>query len=180
MKLKNIWDATVHHRGEFLEFLEYQSKEYIHNVRAKGIVLVIPVTAEKEIILIEQYRIVLHNDVIEYPAGLAGDEVAYRDEAFVDAAKRELFEEAGYESNDITHLMAAPTSPGTSTEIVNYYLARDCRQTGQGGGDDTESIVVHKVPLLETFDWLEKKSRAGILIDPRVFTGLYFVNHFLQ
>ncbi|MCA9735232.1 MAG: NUDIX hydrolase [Deferribacteres bacterium] len=180
MNLKNKWDAIVHHRGEFLEFLEYKSKEYIHNVRATGIVLVIPVTAEKEIIFIEQYRIVMHNYVIEYPAGLAGDEASLKDEALEDAAKRELFEEAGYETDELLYLMAAPTSPGTSTEVVNYYLALNCRQTGSGGGDETETIIVHKVPLHATYDWLQDKLKDGLLVDPRVYTGLYFVDHYLR
>ena len=47
---------------------------------------------------------------------------------------------------------------------------------GPGGGDSTESIKVHEIPLGEVDDWLEKIKEKGILVDPKVFAGLYFLN----
>ncbi|KAA3616381.1 MAG: NUDIX hydrolase [Calditrichaeota bacterium] len=180
MELKNNWDAKVHYHGQYLAMMEYDDKEYMHNVRAQGIVLIIPLTAAHEIIFIEQYRIVLHKNVIEYPAGMAGDELDFRDELFETAAKRELLEEGGYETDELSYLMTAPTSPGSSTEIVNFYMAFNCTKVDEGGGDETENISVHKIPLQDAFDWLEKKSASGSLIDPRIYTGLYFVNRYLK
>lgn len=175
MKLHNCWNAKVHYRGQYLAMLEHDTKEYFHNIRAQGIVLIIPLTPAHEVIFIEQYRIVLDSKVIEYPAGMAGDEIEFRDESFVTAAERELLEEAGYECDNMRFLFAAPTSPGATTEIVNFYLALDCRKTAEGGGDASEDIAVHKIPLTGAHNWLEKKAASGILIDPRIYTGLYFI-----
>jgi len=38
-----------------------------------------------------------------------------------------------------------------------------------------EDITVHEVPLNEIATWLEAKAKAGVLIDPKVYAGLFFV-----
>ena len=111
---------------------------------------------------------------------MAGDEHEFRDERLAAADRRELLEEAGYETDERRFLMAAPTSPGATTEIVNFYFAPNCRKTGAGGGDASEDITVHKIPIDEAHDWLEKKVATGSPIDPRIYTGFYFINRALK
>ena len=34
---------------------------------------------------------------------------------------------------------------------------------------------LHEVPLTEIVAWLEAKAKTGVLIDPKVYAGLFFV-----
>jgi ADP-ribose pyrophosphatase len=165
---------TVAFRGRYLDVIwEEVGGEYTHNRRCRGVVLVIPVTAAGEIVFIEQYRLPLKANVMEYPAGLVGDERDCTDEDFETAARRELVEESGYESDQLEFLMRGPSSPGSSTEMVDFYLARDARRVHQGGGVAHERIRVHCIKLNDALGWLRERERQGILVDPRTILGVY-------
>ena len=62
-------------------------------------------------------------------------------------------------------------------------MARDERRdldddrAGAGGGDATEDIVVHEVPLATAPRWLLAKIAEGYAVDPKTFAGLYFLEH---
>ena len=46
-------------------------------------------------------------------------------------------------------------------------------RVGAGGGDDTEDITVHEVPVGELRSFLEAKQRAGLAVDAKIHAGLY-------
>jgi ADP-ribose pyrophosphatase len=126
------------------------------------------------VIFIEQYRHPLGVKVIELPAGLVGDDPGAGGEEWLAAAKRELLEETGYASDNWKLLIEGPSSPGLTTERYSMYLAAPARQVGEGGGDESEDITIHVVPLDKTEVWLEEKRKAGLLVDPKIYAGLYF------
>ena len=41
------------------------------------------------------------------------------------AALRELIEETGYHATKLDHLADCPSSPGLTSEVVSYFLAKD-------------------------------------------------------
>jgi ADP-ribose pyrophosphatase len=164
-------DPHIAFRGRYLDVIWEDAAEYTHNRRSRGVVLVIPVTEAGEIVFIEQYRIPLKCAVIEYPAGLVGDEDD-PDETFEAAARRELLEEAGYEAGELAFLMRGPASPGSSTELVSFYLALRARQVADGAGTDGESIQVHRIPLPSATAWLKRRASDSVLVDPRVYLGV--------
>lgn len=165
---------SIVYRGRYLDVIwEEKGAEYTHNRRCRGVVLVIPVTAAGEIVFIEQYRLPLKAHVMEYPAGLVGDERDCTDESFETAARRELLEESGYESDELEFLLRGPSSPGSSTEMVNFYLARNVRRVHGGGGVAHERITVHCIKLDEALAWLDGKVKQGVLVDPRTILGVY-------
>ena len=49
--------------------------------------------------------------------------------------------------------------------------------SGKGGGVAHEDITVHEVSVSEVVPWLEAKAKTGVLIDPKVYAGLFFLNH---
>jgi ADP-ribose pyrophosphatase len=59
---------------------------------------------------------------------------------------------------------------------VTLVHAFDLNRTGKGGGIAHEDITVHEIPLVEVVTWLEAKSKTGVLIDPKVYAGLFFIN----
>src|SRR5215217_7124883 len=91
-------ESSVAFSGRCLDVIWEAGVEYTHNRRSRGVVLVIPVTADNEFVFLEQYRVPLKRAVIEYPAGLVGDEAELTAESFQDAARRELLEESVYEA----------------------------------------------------------------------------------
>jgi len=164
----------VHYQGKFIRAVSEDGWEWVERTNAAGAVVIVPITAQGEVVLIEQYRIPLHARVIELPAGLAGDAAGDEDESLLAAARRELLEETGFEADRWEYLTEGPSSAGLATEVFALYLARDARRVAPGGGDSAEEIAVHVVPHAELEPWLERRRAEGAMIDPKVFAGLYF------
>ena len=163
------------HQGRFLAMFERGGWEYVDRVGATGVVVILAVTDEDELVLVEQHRVPLGASVIELPAGLAGDLPDSRDEDFREAARRELLEETGYEAESIEFLCEGPPSAGLTSEIQTLLRATGLRKTGPGGGDETEDITVHTIALNVLDDWLGEAAQRGCLIDPKIYAGLYFL-----
>ncbi|NCC22218.1 MAG: NUDIX hydrolase [Alphaproteobacteria bacterium] len=159
------------HEGTWARFVDDNGWEYVERHTSSGIVVIVPVTADGEIVLVEQYRRAVKSRVLELPAGLVGDVDA--GESFEAAAARELVEETGYEA-ELRFLLRGPLSPGITSEVGHFFLAPNARKIGTGGGDETEDITVHVVPLGQTEEWLKSQIAAGKYIEPKVYAGLYW------
>ena len=160
--------------GRFLQLVDEAGWEYAERVGLSGIVAIVAVTREQELVLIEQYRPAVKMRVIEIPAGLAGDLPGTEREAFTKAARRALLEETGFRAHKLEFLFRGPPSAGMSTEMIDFFLARNVRKVSDGGGDEHEDIQVHVVPLEECAQWLRKKTTKRRCVDPKVYTGLLF------
>jgi len=160
--------------GKHLHLKTKSHWEYVERTKASGIVAILPITNQNEIILVEQFRIPVGKRVIEIPAGLAGDVEGEEAEEMANAARRELLEETGYEAETMDFLTEGPPSAGLSTEIVTFFQARGLKKVGSGGGDGTENIQAHLVPLAKFDAWIDAKRRDGCLVDYKVYAALYF------
>ncbi len=149
--------------------------EYAHRVNATGAAIIAAVTEDQKLLLVEQYRIPMHARTIELPAGIIGDEPGMGGELHADAARRELLEETGYTAEHIEALTSGPASSGLASEIVTLFRATGLKKTGAGGGVEHEDITVHEVAMAEVHNWLEARAKSGVLIDPKVYAGLYFI-----
>lgn len=146
--------------------------EYVRRRHASGVVAIVALTASGEIVLVEQHRAPLDARVVELPAGLVGDLVDEADEQPLTAARRELMEETGFVSDDWTDVCEGPVSAGLTNERVRLFLARDARSEGPGGGDASEEIAVHIVPIRLAWAWLAERRSQGVLVDHKVITGV--------
>jgi len=163
------------HTGKFLALIKEGHWEYVDRVNATGAAIILAVTAERKILLVEQYRIPVHARTIELPAGIIGDEPGGSNESPAEAARRELLEETGYAAEKIEPVMSGPACSGLTSERVTLFRAVGLRRAGKGGGVAHEDIVLHEIPLDEVVAWLETKGRAGVLIDPKLYAGLFFL-----
>ncbi|MFA5088246.1 MAG: NUDIX hydrolase [Candidatus Omnitrophota bacterium] len=165
-------------KGQFISFFKKQGWEYVRRTNCRGVVIVLAVTDENEVIFTEQYRIPLGRKVIEFPAGLIADGPHRKKESALDAARRELLEETGYRAKRIQKIIEGPTSSGLTSDTIIMVRALGLRKISPGGGDETEAIVVHAVPLASAEKWLSRMRRKGYLVDPKVYAGLYFLNKY--
>ena len=163
------------YQGSFLSLKRRGAWEYVERCNVSGCVAILAITENREIILVEQFRPPMNSSVIELPAGLAGDIQPDKQETLATAAKRELLEETGYEAQGMEWLMEGPSSAGLSSEIITFFHAHGLRKTSQGGGDGTENITVHSVPLDELTFWLESKRQGDCLIDYKICAALYLL-----
>ena len=164
--------------GRFLRLVAADRWEYIERINASGVAAVAAVTEDGRLVIVEQHRLPVGGPVIELPAGLCGDDAGASEEPLARAACRELLEETGYEvpggPESLEHLFTVPSSAGLTSELVTIFGARGVRKVAEGGGVDGENIVVHAPPVGEVAGWLLTRSRAGVLVDPKVFIGLDF------
>lgn len=160
--------------GRYLRLVAQSGWEWAERVNASGAVIIVALTRQRELVLVQQHRIPLGAAVVELPAGLSGDARPTAHEALADAARRELLEETGFEAARMELLVEGPSSAGLANEVYALFLARDVRRVGPGGGEGSEKIQVHVVPLAEVDAWLQGRVREGIVVDPRVYAGLYF------
>jgi ADP-ribose pyrophosphatase len=143
---------------------------------ASGVVIIVATTDEGGLVLVEQPRMSVHQHTIELPAGLVGDQPSDADEPMERAAERELEEETGFHAATWTRLFAGPPSVGLSGEMVTFFRATGLTRIAAGGGDASEQITVHVIPLDDVPAFLAAQTALGALVDPKVYAGLYFVH----
>lgn len=161
--------------GRFLALRKRGRWEFVERVNAHGAAVIIAVTDQDEIVLVEQYREPLRCNCIENPAGLIGDQPGEED--VLTAARRELLEETGFEAADVELLMSGPSAPGMSGELLSFVRATGLRRVHAGGGDGNENITVHVVPLATAGAFLADRLQAGLHVDPRVWAALFLVRY---
>ena len=152
--------------GDHVYVLERDHWQYVERKKGKEAAAVLAETEEGEIILTEQFRRPVNASVIDFPAGLIGDEEPDTDGA--KTAKKELEEEAGYTCDSVELLARGPSSPGITSEIVSLYRAHGVRKSGKGGGVGDEDITVHVIPRARLRSFLREKQDQGVLTDLKV------------
>jgi ADP-ribose pyrophosphatase len=166
-------NVRVLHQGRYLRLVDEEGWEYVTRHTVTGIVVIVALTPARELVLVEQFRRAVHASVIELPAGLVGDAPGRQTESLATAAHRELYEETGFEAREMVELASGPIAVGVSDEVLTFFEARDLKKVGAGGGDETENIIVHLVPLEGLDAFLAAKRAAGLAVDPKIYAGLY-------
>jgi ADP-ribose pyrophosphatase len=165
------------YEGRWLSLRRRGRWEFAERTNPGGAVIILAVTPEDNIVFVEQFRVAIGKFTIEMPAGLVGDLAEQHDEGALIAAKRELEEETGYRCARVTFVHEGPSSSGMSNEMIAFVRAHELVRVGPGGGDESENIVVHEVPRRDAGRWLFERAAEGYSIDPKLFAGLWFIQH---
>jgi len=164
---KTLW------KGSFMSAVEITYRdakgvvrtwEALERVGVGGIVVMVAVTPDWNVVLEKQFRPPMGRDVIELPAGLVEP-----GESMEVAARRELIEETGWAAQKLEFLAEGPISTGASTETLRAYLCTGLEHVGKNGGDDNEIIEVIEVPILTVHEFLRSAQTNGTLVDLKVF-----------
>jgi 8-oxo-dGTP pyrophosphatase MutT (NUDIX family) len=144
--------------------------EAVERVNCSGIVVIVPVTPQEDVLLIRQFRPALNRTVIEFPAGLGEP-----GETLAEVARRELVEETGYDSADLCLLTEGPLSSRLSSEILTVFLARNVEPASpemlaRHTPEETEEIQLITMPLGDVHERLAAAGRRHKdLVDMKVF-----------
>lgn len=133
------------------DVFDYNGQAVIRDyVDHTGAVAILALDDEDRVLLIRQYRHPVRHRAWEIPAGL----LDVNDEPPLDAAKRELAEEADLTAGRWDVLSEFYTSPGGSNEVIRVYLARDLAPTDSAfeRTEEEADIEVRWVPLDEVID----------------------------
>lgn len=158
--------------GKFLNLARVGRWEFCERVNDTRAAMIFACTSDNKVLLVEEFRPPVGTRCLCFPAGLVGDEAP---ESAAAAATRELEEETGYTAAHMQFLFSGPSSPGLTSEMLSFFLASGLSRVSQGGGVDGENITVHEVPMDSIHAWLAQKDAEGILVDPRIYAGLYFL-----
>jgi len=161
------------HESHYLGLYERDGWAFCERPNARGVVGILAITDDEEIILVEQFRKPINRRCIELPAGLVGDEEEHQDEPIAHTAARELEEETGYTAAEIKHLAACPTSPGMTSETTHLFLAAGLTKVSAGGGVEGEEITVHVIPLKSLPLFLDKKENEDCSVNQMIYASLY-------
>lgn len=155
-------------QGRFITAKTRGRWEYVSRARGIKAAVILAITPEDEVVLVEQFRVPLGRPCIELPAGLIGDDAGGEGEEAATAAIRELEEETGYRASRMEDLGEYYSSPGMVTEAFTLFRAYDLERVGPGGGVEGEGITVHHVPRAGLAGFLAEKRAEGYAIDVRM------------
>jgi ADP-ribose pyrophosphatase len=121
-------------------------------VEHPGAVGIVALDDDECVLLVRQYRHPVGHRLVEPPAGLL--DVA--GEGYLEAARRELYEEAHMRAADWRVLCEFFTSPGMTNEATRIYLARGLTEVPHDdrhrGEHEEAHMTVHRAPLAEVVD----------------------------
>ncbi|KAF3889071.1 MULTISPECIES: NUDIX hydrolase [Nostocales] len=115
--------------------------DYFVNLKQE-VALILPITSNREIIFVRQYRHAVGEFFIELPAGSFDP----AQESAETAAIRELQEETGYFAQRVTKISTLYDKPSKDTNQIHLFLAENVTKVGSQNLDITEEIEVLLIP----------------------------------
>lgn len=120
--------------GRMHDFYVLESPDWVN---------IIPVTSDQQVVMIRQYRHGIDQITLEIPGGT----IDLHDPSPLHAARREMQEETGFDSEDIVPLGLVHPNPAIQGNRCHTFLARGAVKRFDPHFDTTEEAEVTLVPL---------------------------------
>ncbi len=130
---------------------------------------IIPLTVDRRVVMIKQYRHGSREVTLEIPGGLV-----VPGEPPKNAAARELLEETGYQAGDMAEIGVSNPNPAIFNNRCYTFVARNVARVGDPIPDHTEDIEVALIPLAD----IPQLIREGKIDHAIVISAFYWL--FLQ
>jgi ADP-ribose pyrophosphatase len=130
-------------------------------VAHQGAVAILALDEAGRALMIRQYRHPVQRLLWELPAGLRD----HAGEPLVEAARRELLEETGYQAATWDTLVDHYSSPGFTDERVRVFLARNLQPA-----EDSSYVRTHEEALIIT-DWLPLPEAVRAVLAGKLHNG---------
>lgn len=119
-------------------------------VEDPGAVVVLALDEHEQVVILRQYRHAVGLRMIQLPAG----KLDKPGEDPLEAAKRELREEAGLAADSWTHLLTTYASPGITSETHALYLARGLLEVDRDfvPAHEEADMTMERVPYADLLD----------------------------
>ncbi len=155
-------DRWFHARADSCEFPDGRIIEPYYVVELPDWSNTVVVTSEERIVLVRQYRYPVDQTTYELPGGI----IEQGEDPLV-AARREMEEETGYTSDDISFLMKVAPNPAINNNTAYFYLARNAVATQSQNQDALEDIDRVSFSRNEIWQLLrENRMQHGVQIGP--------------
>lgn len=125
--------------------------EPFYSYSRRNYVVIVATDENGDYICVRQYRQGIRKVTTEFPAGgiERTDNKQYGDEKeaedALDAAKRELAEETGYESDEWRWLLKVPSNATIADNYAYIFEAKNCRKVCSQDLDETEFLYVRTI-----------------------------------
>jgi ADP-ribose pyrophosphatase len=159
-----VWDVT----SDLVELGDARvvTRDYVHH---PGAVAIFALNEDSQVYLVRQYRHPVRTETWEPPAGL----LDVRGEDPLDAAKRELFEEADLTAATWHVLLDFMTSPGGSSEGIRIYLARDLTHVAEDERHEREDEERDMVGAWVDVPSILNAARRADIAGPTLLLGAF-------
>lgn len=168
-----IQDEWIDFRRSVYRFPDGSVFEPYYSYSRKDYVVIVASDTDGKYLCVRQYRQGIEEVTTEFPAGGierkdgreyggSGDVSA---EDAIEAAKRELREETGYESDEWRPLLKVPSNATIADNYAHLFVARNCRRVSGQHLDDTEFLNVIKLSAQEIEELIaEEKFQQAVHI----------------
>jgi len=130
-----------------------------HVLEVRDWVNVVPITPDRQVILVRQFRHGIGDLTLEVPAGI----LDAQDASPAIGAARELREETGYEPSRIAPLGVVHPNPAIMNNRCHMFVADDVVRVGEQDLDGTEEVTVESVPLTKIPDLIRDGTISNAL-----------------
>ncbi len=136
-----IFDLHRHERSH-----PRRGQRNFYVLEAPAWINIIPLTAAREVVMIRQYRHGIEDFTLEIPGGMVDPD----DASPLEAARREMREETGFDSERVVEIGRVHPNPAIQPNYCYSFVARDVHKvTRRRKLDSAEEIEVVTVPLAE-------------------------------
>jgi ADP-ribose pyrophosphatase len=118
------------------------TRHEFYRLRSRDWVQILPVTAERDAVLVRQYRHGVQRVTLEIPAGLIEP-----DESPAEAAIRECLEETGYRAATVNSLGVLEPNPALFANRLYAFSAEGVELAGSIQNTDREHTEIELVPI---------------------------------
>lgn len=140
--------------------------EDYYTANRPDVAMIIAFTPEMALVMIHQYRHPVHSADYEIPAGF----IEPYEKNIIEAAKRELLEETGYETDQLIQIQDTYSSAGFMSNHVFFFIGFNAKKIAEQNLDENEELETHVLPwntaleLLKTEKIKDLGSVTGVLL----------------